>query len=74
MSILIKGMEMPHSCSDCIMSNLECDWCILSKSKIPQECRFKKRMERCPLTHVPEHGDLIGKKDLLTQMCGIEQI
>ena len=57
MHVLIK-MKMPHSCSDCIMSNFECDWCILSKSKIPQDCHFEKRMKRCPLIPVQEHGRL----------------
>lgn len=49
MGVYIKGMEMPHSCMDCIMSNFECDWCILSKSNIPKEIRFENRMKQCPL-------------------------
>lgn len=52
MSVLTKDMPMPHSCMDCVMSNLECDWCILSKSKIPKEIRFENRLKQCPLVNV----------------------
>ena len=66
MHVLIK-MEMPHSCWDCIMSNLECDWCILSKSKIPQVYRFDKRPKYCPLIPIQPHGDLIDRDALMNE-------
>lgn len=56
MSILIKGMEMPTSCSDCKI-RLSVGCC----GNLPQNTR----MPNCPLVSVPPHGDLIDRDALI---------
>lgn len=62
MSILIKGMEMPKSCSDCfaercIGSDFGCD--ILGFDDANTTCFTRERRKDCPLIAVPPHGRLI---------------
>ena len=58
MSVLIKGMKMPTSCSRCALfdegSNGDPDWCNVMH-QVPE-------YETCPLVHIPPHGDLIDLK------------
>lgn len=62
MSILIKGMEMPESCSVCELcgcykeSKGEVYRCDISMYVIKY---FEKRLDNCPLVEVPPHGRLI---------------
>ena len=59
MSILIKGMEMPQNCFDCLMSSF--GLCNLIEGEPignPQ-----KRLDNCPLVPVPEHGRLIDASE-----------
>lgn len=56
MSIYIKGMGMPKSCSDC---KIFCG--------LPYQLRDKKgRRPDCPLVPVPPHGRLIDADEKLT--------
>lgn len=55
MSILIKGMELPTSCSDCKL-RMAVGCC----GNLPHNTR----MPNCPLFPVPAHGDLIDRDDL----------
>ena len=62
MSILINGMGMPKSCSDCfaeqcIGSDFGCD--ILGFDDANTTCFTKKRRKDCPLIEIPPHGRLI---------------
>lgn len=58
MSVLIKGMKMPHRCSDCNFFNA--DYCMQNN--------IGRR--ECALVELPEkHGDLIDA-DALIAKCG----
>lgn len=74
MSILIKGMKMPTSCSDCGQfrwSNfLQSDVCRIAEAiggnglfKFEEE-GIAKRPSWCPLVEVPPHGRLIDADDV----------
>ena len=66
MSILIKGMKAPASCSKCRMSGwsnyyqlYKCDVCDQAVAKYASEYQMAKP-EWCPLIEIPEpHGRLI---------------
>ena len=75
MSVLIKGMEMPKCCEECVAGAYEyndnderCFVCGFIKSQHPWECEHveidgidttKTRADFCPLIEVPPHGRLI---------------
>ena len=63
MSILIKGMEMPKSCSDCPMLDWDLDYikCKVTGRhfKVKEEPFGARRMNDCPLIELPPHGRLI---------------
>ena len=55
MSVLIKGMEMPKNCGDCLtnyMLNVVCD-CDLNNIE------DGRRLPNCPLVEIPPHGRLV---------------
>ena len=62
MSILIKGMEMPKSCMNCMFcgfagADCELDLCQITgnaQKHIPYS-----KMPDCPLAEIPQHGRLI---------------
>lgn len=58
MSILIKGMEMPKRCWDCLLNTY--GYCMASEHSdiIPSDAPIP---EWCPLISVPPHGDLIDR-------------
>ena len=61
MSIIIKGMEMPESCTLCQLrqpgAGGDPDWCkALNCVIFPKEGRIEKD---CPLIELPTHGRLI---------------
>ena len=64
MSILIKGMEMPTSCSECAFcvyyGNGE-HRCDLTENVIEYDSGLAKRREDCPLIELPEPPDNIEK-------------
>lgn len=57
MSVLIRGMKMPTSCSRCALfdegSNGDPDWCNVMH-QVPE-------YGTCPLVEIPPHGDLIER-------------
>ena len=54
MSVLIKGMDMPESCADCMVSAQRCGLWVGFKKKT------KQRHPYCPLVEIPvPHGRLI---------------
>lgn len=65
MSILIKGMEMPKSCSDCPMcyDMMQCSIAepIINFFKVKEFEFCAERHPRCPLVEIPPHGRLIEK-------------
>ena len=59
MSIYIKGMGMPKSCSDC---KIFCG--------LPYQLRDKKgRRPDCPLVPVPPHGRLIDADEVMERIA-----
>lgn len=59
MSIYIKGMEMPISCDECPMFNLDIDGgCYCTKYFVIRK-KDQDRPDWCPIVPVPEHGRLI---------------
>ena len=68
MSVLIRGMEMPKSCSDCfaeqrIGSDFGCG--VIGFEDGNTTCFTNERREDCPLVPVPPHGDLISREWLV---------
>lgn len=59
MSILIKDMEMPESCNDCIFDT----WglCLINANLEGKD----EHTHSCPLVPVPEHGRLIDADALM---------
>ena len=68
MSILIKGLEMPNACTDCIFIQRGFpDWCDLPDGH--DIYNDKIRQEWCPLVEVPTpHGRLIDADAYCNEM------
>ena len=70
MSVLVKGMEMPKSCMNCMFcgfagANCELDTCLITgnaQKHIPHS-----KMPDCPLVPIPPHGRLIDADELEVQ-------
>lgn len=72
MSILIKGMDMPDSCKECVCCKLDDAfteyYCCADGGWFAE----KGRREDCPLIEVPTpHGDLIDREELLNDAGGV---
>ena len=71
MAILIKGMNMPKSCSDCEWSrltNLANCYCKIAHKAGDLDTARKERLDICPLIEAPEcHGDLIDRDVVLSK-------
>ena len=63
MSVLIKGMKMPTSCSECAL-NYDCFKCIVTGTPFfDHERNFDDetaRLDNCPLVPVPPYEELAG--------------
>lgn len=70
MSVLIKGMKMPTSCSECTL-NYDCFKCIVTGTPFfDHEQNFDDettRLDNCPLVSVPSHGRLIDADTLIVK-------
>lgn len=66
MSVLIKGMDMPKSCSSCQLRfyDGDTDCCPFVGDSVFQY----QRSDDCPLVTVPDHGRLIDA-DALMRHC-----
>ena len=54
-SVLIRGIEIPTTCRECIIGNPKAKTCIIGKPKMNT-----KRRDDCPLVEIPTpHGRLI---------------
>ena len=65
MSILIKGMDVPHDCLDCYVAQF-------CKEYQDEE---NKRPYGCPLVEIPPHGRLIDAgvfEEMLNSEGGVE--
>lgn len=76
MSVLIKGVEMPHNCFLCNLSVLNGErlFCEITKEEV---LRTKIAID-CPLIEVPPHGRLIDadalQKDIIQDMYYYEGV
>lgn len=75
MSILIKDMEMPHSCESCpckttdAFGGLGCQ----ATGYIPLRKANQARPDNCPLVPVPPHGRLIDADALKASLAFAEK-
>lgn len=64
MSVLIKGLNMPKCCCDCLF----CEghyYCKLLKIDLWHHAIWSERHSLCPIVEVPTpHGDLIDREEL----------
>ena len=69
MGVYIKGMEMPGSCSHCLLRYVDHGGTSVCKAelKIILLPKDKKRPVWCPLLLIPPHGRMIDA-DALSQM------
>lgn len=71
MSILIKGMDMPEHCYECLLRQGNC--CLLLYEAVPPTVPLK-RLADCPLVEIPTpHGDIKDintVEDELDERCG----
>ena len=73
MSIIVRGMEMPTDCRECLMqvyhSTSGKTWCKPADRLLAEDFKpipFDGRPDWCPLVELPErHGDLIDRDELL---------
>lgn len=68
MSILIKGMKMPNVCDRCWALDESGDYPMCRITGETRGYNFRareKRMDRCPLIELPDHGDLIERDELM---------
>lgn len=72
MSILIKGMQMPQSCSDCQLNYDQCA-CSVTGTRWYSDTMVllgfncdEERLQNCPLVKLPEHhGKLIDEDEII---------
>jgi hypothetical protein len=72
MSVLVKGMEMPKSCGDCLIGNSLCCSLMPGVPALWKEytiaVKENRRHSDCPLIEVPEPHGRLGDLDKLEQM------
>ena len=65
MSVLVKGMEMPESCLECMNSGFRVAVKCAEWTTISAGLRESRKSNTCPLVELPEkHGDLIDRDAL----------
>lgn len=67
MAVLIKGLDMPQSCSNCNWSRYSFPnaWCSMTHHKVDIEVARNGRPDGCPLIEVPEPHGRLGDLDAL---------
>ena len=56
--ILIRGMEMPTRCEDCMCYRREISHAYCTISSVNVLGHGNARLDNCPLVELPPHGDL----------------
>ena len=64
MSVLIKGMEMPKNCGECLLAKLSPTGESLICNYMLSRVSWEERPFDCPLVPVREHGRLIDADEL----------
>lgn len=68
MGVYIKGLKMPNACDECWALDESGDYpmCRITGETRGYNFRVReKRMDRCPLIELPDHGDLIEKRPIV---------
>ena len=68
MSILIEGMEMPETCTDCFACHIVEDECYCEPLDTELKLGHCGRLSACPLVPVPPHGNLIDQAELWVEI------
>ena len=63
-SIIVKGMRIPESCSECMSSDLRTTIKCAEWTEISAGRRENERAWSCPLVDLGKHGDLIDADEL----------
>lgn len=64
MSILVRGMKMPETCSDCEL--YQYGFCMVTENDCDKA--WTQRQDDCPLIEVQSpHGDLVDRNYLITE-------
>ena len=73
MSVVIRGMKMPTSCSECAF----CGYygkgdhvCDITGKEVVYELSLENRLDDCPLVELPPHGRLIDADELVADIKG----
>ena len=67
MSVLIKGMEMPKNCEECVLIDIHYFCSLLGE--VDESIENGSKDLRCPLVEVPTpHGRLIDAHDLIKDL------
>ena len=66
MSVLIKGMEMPKNCQECVCLNDEYFYCQAVGRQPQDENVVSRRPDWCPLDEVPNDGVVISEDEFRT--------
>ena len=67
MSVLINGMKMPSVCDECWALDESGDYPICRITDETRGYNFRareKRMDRCPLIELPDHGRLVDADEM----------
>jgi len=64
MSVLIRGMKMPETCSDCEL--YQYGFCMVTRNVCDKA--LAQRRDDCPLVEVPPHGRLVDGDVLMTEV------
>lgn len=64
--VIIKGMEMPKNCIDCMFTTIDYDMCILAKNDL---MLCGGRPSWCPLLSLPEGHGRLGDLDALYEVA-----
>lgn len=68
MSVLIRGMEMPQCCEECILGHKFFKWLGCNKHVTGSMIENGERSPSCPLIEVPPHGRLIDADALMKEI------
>lgn len=66
MSVLIKGLEMPRHCTECLFCKRSYDE---ARNYVDFICIVDGTISSCPLIPIPDHGDLIDRDELKHGFC-----
>lgn len=68
MSVLVKGMDMPENCEQCVLQS-DAGFCLAMPKNFCGYTETDKRADFCPLVALPDkHGRLMDADKLIEQM------